>query len=78
MDHHQQMKRLAILAALCLLAACAETAVNNEGSEPRAEREYPTGSNIPRKNRGPSDVQIYDREAVQRSQEGTAGFPQAR
>lgn len=78
MDRQQKMKHLAIVAALCLLTACAETAVNNDGSQPRAEREYPTGSNIPRKNREPSDVQVYDREAVKRSQEGTAGFPQAR
>ncbi|HET7403756.1 MAG TPA: hypothetical protein VFJ62_18300 [Usitatibacter sp.] len=72
------MKKLAILATLCLLAACAETSVNNEGSEPRAEREYPTGSNIPRKQHTNDGAQVYDRDAVQRTQEGAGGVPQQR
>jgi uncharacterized lipoprotein YajG len=66
------MKNLAILAALALLAACAEPAANTGNAEPRAQKEFSTGSNIPRKG-GPSEVSVYDREAVQRSQEMSYG-----
>jgi hypothetical protein len=67
------MKGISILAALLLVAACAEPAANTGGATPRAEREYPTGSNIPRRSRDTDGVQVYDREAVQRSQDSSYG-----
>jgi hypothetical protein len=72
------MKNLTILAACLLVSACAQTSVDNEGAAPRAEREYPTGSNIPRKHHDTGDVQVYDRESVERAQQSSAGGGQTR
>lgn len=59
---------LCALAAATLLSACAtnEPAAANEAV---AQREYPTGSNIPRK-RAPGEadgVSTYDKEALERA-----------
>jgi len=67
------MKKLTILGACLLVAACAETSVSNEGTTPRAEREYPTGSNIPRRHHDTGDAQVYDRESVERAQNSSTG-----
>jgi hypothetical protein len=59
---------------LCALAAtafstvgCATTDTGAESGE-RMEREYTTGSNIPRKHKAPGGegVSVYDRESVER------------
>lgn len=71
------MKKLALLAIVAVLAACAEPAANTANSEAHGAREYPTGSNIPRKARE-NGVTIYDREAVMRSQEMSPGIPRER
>jgi len=65
------MKIIALAALLCL-AACADSTPVNADNEPRAQREYPTGSNIPRKSRD-TDATVYDREAVERAQSSSHG-----
>jgi hypothetical protein len=74
---------------LCALAATAFTTVGcatpETSTEPteRVEREFTTGSNIPRKTKSPSaeGVQVYDREAMERLRDqlpqspGPAGGP---
>ena len=55
-------------AALAVLSGCAtDPAVT--ASDDISAREYPTGSNIPRKGRasGPDGVTTYDKEAVERA-----------
>jgi hypothetical protein len=74
----REMKNLKILAACLLISACAQTSVDNEDAAPRAEREYPTGSNIPRKHHETGDAQVYDRESVERAQQSSAGSGQTR
>jgi hypothetical protein len=61
---------LATLAASFLTAGCASTEAVT-ANESVADREYPTGSNIPRsKNSGtPSGVTVTDREAIERSRD---------
>jgi hypothetical protein len=64
---------LAALAASFLAAGCAADAETR--AEPRAEREYQTGSNIPRKKgdtRG-GGVTTVDREELERARAGS--FP---
>jgi hypothetical protein len=70
-----------IAAAACLwLAGCAtsEDVATNTGSP--SEREYPTGSNIPRKSaqRNPSaeGVRVHSREDLERIQSMGNGVPQ--
>ena len=64
------MKNLILAALACafLTAGCAtpETMSSNESA---TDREYPTGSNIPRKREaGPqAGVSVTDREAIERS-----------
>lgn len=73
------MKAILILSALAtttLLAGCAsnEPAATTEAV---AQREYPTGSNIPRK-RAPGEadgVSTYDREALERARNATPPTP---
>ncbi len=61
------MKLLLPLLAAPLLCACISTE-NMSPREPFVEREYPTGSNLPRRtNSSPSgDVSTMDRDAVER------------
>jgi hypothetical protein len=72
------MKKLILLASISLLAACAQPAANNaKNAEAHGTREYPTGSNFPRRAQE-SGVTVYDREAVMRSQEMSPGIPRER
>ncbi|MBK7661052.1 MAG: hypothetical protein IPJ28_18950 [Betaproteobacteria bacterium] len=60
-------------AVLALLAAgCA----SNEPIEPneRLDREYVTGSNLPKKSR-PGEVTTYDKEAIQRARDAAVQAP---
>jgi len=61
------MKLLLPLLAAPLLCACISTD-NTSAKEPFVEREYPTGSNLPRRaNSSPSgDVSTMDRDALER------------
>jgi hypothetical protein len=59
---------LCALAAATLFSGCT-TSEPAAATEAVAQREYPTGSNIPRK-RAPNDadgVSTYDREALERA-----------
>ena len=58
---------LAVLAATFLVAGCATDPADASG-EPRAEREYRTGSNIAkRKTDGPADgPSVVDRDELER------------
>jgi hypothetical protein len=63
---------VAALAASALLCACATPA--SDDGQPREEREYRTGSNIPVRDRSaPSSVRTVDPEAIERARSvGTA------
>ena len=56
---------LCAMAFASIAAGCASTQSSNEPATERVEREYATGSNIPKKSK-PSDVQVYDREAIEK------------
>ncbi|MBK8323130.1 MAG: hypothetical protein IPL06_10415 [Betaproteobacteria bacterium] len=67
------MKLVLSAAVLALLAAgCA----SNEPVEPneRLDREYVTGSNLPKKSR-PGEVTTYDKEALQRARDAAVQTP---
>lgn len=68
------MKTAAMIAALLIVAACAEPAANVDPNARRERVEATTGSNIPRRDRDGS-VTTYDREAVERAQAGSYGVP---
>jgi hypothetical protein len=67
------------LAATGLLGGCASTETSTEPSVERVEREYTTGSNIPRKHKaGKADgVSTQDREAFERQRDATPVVPPA-
>jgi hypothetical protein len=54
------MKAIALTLATCafLAGGCATGEANVATPEPASEREYPTGSNIPRKKNAPADANI--------------------
>jgi len=67
------MKQVLAAAVLALVAAgCA----SNEPVEPneRLDREYVTGSNLPKKTR-PGEVTVYDKETVQRARDAAVQTP---
>jgi hypothetical protein len=68
------MKKIATLALLSLLAACAaDPAADTAPVRERAEA--PTGSNIVRRDhRNDGSVTTYDRESVERAQTGSYGM----
>ncbi len=60
---------LSLVAAAAILAACATANDPSAATEQVSQREYPTGSNIPRK-RAPGEadgVSTYDKEALERA-----------
>ena len=66
------MKTLALIPAVLLLAACADPAAKADTGARRERVEATTGSNIPRRDRDGS-VTTYDRESVERAQQGSYG-----
>jgi hypothetical protein len=71
-DANEMKKFLALsaMAAAMVLSACA-TGGTTAATEQVSQREYPTGSSIPRK-RAPGEaegVQTYDREAIDRARD---------
>ena len=71
------MKRhLLTVAAAALLAGGCATGDTNVATESASEREYPTGSNLPRKKNAPADanipmgmgVRVHSREDLERIQ----------
>ena len=63
------MKKILYCAvAAAALSGCATTQQPTASAEEVAAREYPTGSNIPRKGRSAADgVKAYDREDLERA-----------
>ena len=70
------MKRHFLLCAapLLLTGACATTEVNN-GNEPVVQREYKTGSNIPKKKDEPGDATVYDASSLERARDAAISQP---
>jgi hypothetical protein len=67
---------LCAVAAASIAAGCASPQSNDDPAAERGEREYTTGSNIPKKSRGAADgVQVHDRDSIERSG-GMPGMPQ--
>lgn len=60
---------LCAVAAASIATGCASTQSNTEPATERVEREYATGSNIPKKSKaGAKDgVSVSDREALERA-----------
>ena len=58
---------LSALAAAAFAAGCATTQSSTEPAAERVDREYTTGSNIPKKTKPGEGVQVYDREALDRA-----------
>ena len=70
-------KNLACVAAALLLGGCASPEATTIPESPTT-REYPTGSNIPRKNRDPKaeGVSVYSPEELERLQNRGMGIPE--
>ena len=65
------MKKILLLsavAAAAISAGCATTESTTEPAAERVNREYTTGSNIPKK-KTDENVQVYDREALDRARQ---------
>lgn len=62
------MKRMFVLGAALLLSACAMPEAAKPGYEASNDRETVTGSNVPRKDRGPVNVTYGTRDAVEKVQ----------
>lgn len=59
-----QLRRTAVIAlAVTLLVGCSTT--ETAEGETASQREYQTGSNVPRKNRSGDKVQTYGSDSVQ-------------
>jgi hypothetical protein len=63
------MKQQSFVFALAcaMIAGCAATQSNTEPVAEQVDRVYPTGSNIPKKTKSGENVQVYDREALERA-----------
>ena len=69
-------KRILMLAAAALLAGGCATGDAKVATESASEREYPTGSNLPRKKNAPADanipmgmgVRVHSKEDLERAQ----------
>jgi len=60
---------LSALAAAAISAGCATTESATEPAAERTEATYTTGSNIPKKTKSGENVQVYDREALDRARQ---------
>ena len=80
------MKRLVFAACFVVLAGCAApdavTSVESGAKDSPSEREYPTGSNLPRKKNQKADanipmgegVRVHSRDDLERVQNRGSGF----
>lgn len=79
------MRLIFALAAAALLATGCATGDATVATESPSEREYPTGSNIPRKKNARADtntpmglgVRVHSRDDLERMQSGGSGVPAA-
>jgi len=67
------LRKLLLVAGACVwLAGCATTENVATSTESPSEREYPTGSNIPRKNKNvdprTDGIRVHSREDLERIQ----------
>ena len=60
-----------VVGAVQLVASCAAP---DATVEPREKGEFRTGSNIPRHNKDPDGVTVYDAGALERAQNGNTGL----
>jgi Ni/Co efflux regulator RcnB len=67
---------LCAVAFASIAAGCASTQSSTEPATERVEREYATGSNIPKKSKAGADgVRVYDREALDRARNEMPQMP---
>ena len=75
------IKNIVLAAALVAASLAASGCASNDAqasNEPVAEREYPTGSSIPRKSGGSSSAATVNRQDVERARDAqlpTTGTP---
>jgi hypothetical protein len=73
-------KHLLIAGACVWLAGCAAPETVATNTESPSEREYPTGSNLPRKNKSANPqadgIRVHSREDLERIQGMGTGVPQ--
>ena len=73
------MRKVLVVAACAWLAGCAANE-NVASTESPSEREYPTGSNIPRKGKSANPqadgIRVYSKEDLERIQSMGNGVPQ--
>jgi hypothetical protein len=71
-EREMSMKKMfagvSAVGAALLLSACALPETKNPGYEAKNDREVVTGSNVPRKDRGPVNVTYGTRDAVEKIQ----------
>ena len=58
------------ILAVFLVAGCATT---DTSTEPLQEKEYVTGSNIPRRDRSASGVSVLSKDALEKAQNSSGG-----
>ena len=68
-----------LLLSLAVVAAASAGCMSNEAKDdsnppPREEKEYVTGSNLPRRDRSNSGVDIVTREGLDKIQRTTGGL----
>ncbi|MFC7421351.1 hypothetical protein ACFQNF_15915 [Iodobacter arcticus] len=68
-------KNIAMIALSLLANACSTIPADNKQYAEMEEKEYVTGSNIPRKDRGGSTVKVYDKELLRELQDRPAISP---
>lgn len=61
------MRLLSLLLMTLTLASCASEPYDPEKAAAREDREYRTGSNIPRRDKSASDATVVSPEAIQRA-----------
>lgn len=65
------MRRIIVPAlAAVMLAGCATT---DSKIEPQQEKEFVTGSNIPRKDRSATGISVLNKDALERIQNSSGG-----
>ncbi len=71
------MRRCILALSIAVLAAGCATTETAQNADDRAEVQYVTGSNIPRKGKAAADAGIstYDKEALQRARDAAVQTP---